>query len=400
MSPRVSIVMPSFNQARFVREALDSVLSQDHAPLEVLVVDGGSRDGTIEILKEYGDRIAWISEPDRGQSDAINKGFRRASGEIVAWLNTDDRYAPGAVRAAVAALEQRPEAALVYGDGELIGEDGRLLGTFPATQDFDLWKLVWVSDYIMQPTVFMRREALAAVGYLDESLHYAMDWDLWVRLACRWPAVRLGRVLAQTREYAATKTASGGWRRLAELRRLMARHGAKGWPPGAIAYGLDTLRRRWPLVFGASTLGDVEALARRPLARWFRPLHHLLVRIIDQQISHAQGVWADGWAGPLAHQAVPWNGQAGRVVVRGDVPADPALLPLRLSIEAEQARATLLCQQPGPFEAALELPAAAAAPRALPVTVRASRSVRAPRDSRRLSWRLREVHFVAAGAGA
>ncbi|WP_322508462.1 glycosyltransferase family 2 protein, partial [Anaerolinea sp.] len=125
----VNIVTPSFNQARFLEETMLSVLHQDYPHIEYIVVDGGSTDGSVDIIRRYADRLAWwVSEPDRGQTDAINKGFAHAHGEILAWLNSDDTYQPGAVRAAVEALEKHPEAAMVYGDAHYIDENGRVIG--------------------------------------------------------------------------------------------------------------------------------------------------------------------------------------------------------------------------------------------------------------------------------
>ena len=123
-------------------------------------MDGGSTDGTVEILREYGDRVLYVSRPDGGQSDAVNRGFQTAKGEIVGWLNSDDRYCPDAISKSVSALVANPAASMVYGEADLIGEDGTVLERFPSTQAFDLWKLVNVSDFIMQPTVFMRAAAV------------------------------------------------------------------------------------------------------------------------------------------------------------------------------------------------------------------------------------------------
>ncbi|MCJ7706656.1 MAG: glycosyltransferase, partial [Anaerolineales bacterium] len=126
--PLVSIVIPSFNQAAFLEATIRSVLTQDYPRLETIVVDGGSTDGSLDIIRRYEDRLTrWLSEPDRGQADAINKGLRLATGEIVAWLNSDDLYLPGAIRQAVQALAEHPEAGMVYGDGVLIDEDDAIL---------------------------------------------------------------------------------------------------------------------------------------------------------------------------------------------------------------------------------------------------------------------------------
>lgn len=133
--PLVSIVTPSYNQARYLETTLRSVLDQNYPAIEYLVADGGSTDGSVEVLQRYTDRLAWwVSEPDRGQTDALNKGFARARGEILAWLNSDDTYEPGAIAAAVAYLTAHPEIGMVYADTHFIDENGRPLGSFPAAQ--------------------------------------------------------------------------------------------------------------------------------------------------------------------------------------------------------------------------------------------------------------------------
>src|SRR5262245_58143275 len=133
--PLVSIVTPSFNQARYIEATMRSVLSQDYPRIEYLIVDGGSNDGTVEIINKYGGRLAWwVSEKDQGKADAINKGFGRAGGQILAWLNSDDTYEPGAVSAAVKYLLEHPDVGMVYGDCNFINDDGRVIGKFGSAQ--------------------------------------------------------------------------------------------------------------------------------------------------------------------------------------------------------------------------------------------------------------------------
>ena len=183
MPPLVSIITPSFNQAQFLEETIRSVLAQDYPNLEYILVDGGSTDGSLEIIQCYADRLAWwVSEPDRGQTDALNKGFARARGEVFAWLNSDDTYLPGAISQAVACLEVHPQAALVYGDADLIDEQGRVLGPFPARQT-DLKHMLRGSVHIPQQASFFRGSLWPKVGPLDPSFYFAMDYDLWLRLA-------------------------------------------------------------------------------------------------------------------------------------------------------------------------------------------------------------------------
>lgn len=208
--PLVSIVTPSFNQARYLEETIRSVLSQDYPSIEYLIIDGGSTDGSVEIIRQYADQLAyWISEPDDGQSDAINKGFRRARGEFVAWINSDDTYNPGAIGQAVETFLAHPETAMVYSDCYIIDDESRLVQTL-TTFDYDLSTAV-LETKIPQQTVFMRATALRDVGFLDTSLHYVMDCDLWLRLGIKYSIRRIPGVLANFRAASGTKT-SENWK--------------------------------------------------------------------------------------------------------------------------------------------------------------------------------------------
>lgn len=179
----MTIVTPSYNQGEFIRATIESVLAQDYPRLEYIIMDGGSTDQTAAIVGEYAGRLTWISEKDRGQAHAINKGFAMATGEIVAWLNSDDILLPGAVARAVNAFAAAPPGVgAIYGEGYLLDREGRITRRFPATEPFNLWKLTYLSDYILQQSVFFRRAAIEEIGWLDENLHYALDWDLLIRL--------------------------------------------------------------------------------------------------------------------------------------------------------------------------------------------------------------------------
>jgi len=186
--PRVSIVTPSYNQARFVEETIRSVLLQGYPNLEYIVIDGGSTDGSVEIIRKYESWLAsWVSEPDRGQCHAVNKGWERATGDILAYLNSDDFYLPGALCRAVIACEECPSSAVIYCDGLWTDEFGQKVKILKGGQ-LDVKQLIMGSAVdIPQPTAFIRREAIQSVGGLDESLHMAMDFDLWLRLALRYP---------------------------------------------------------------------------------------------------------------------------------------------------------------------------------------------------------------------
>ncbi len=203
--PLVSIVTPSYQHARFLRETIESVLDQDYAPIELIVMDGGSDDGTVEVLQSYGDRIQWRSEPDEGQTHAINKGMALARGQILAYLNSDDVLAPGAVRAAVAAFAADPLLDVSYGRAMWIDEQRHPIGEYP-TRPFSRGELAR-ECFLCQPATFWTRRAAEAAGPFDERLHYAMDYDYWLRLSnlglrFRW----LERVQAFSRLHKDAKT--------------------------------------------------------------------------------------------------------------------------------------------------------------------------------------------------
>jgi glycosyltransferase involved in cell wall biosynthesis len=220
--PMVSIVTPSFNMARFLPETIESVLSQDYPRIEYIVMDAGSTDGTLDILRSYGDRIRWISEKDNGQADAVNKGFERSTGEIFTFLNADDVYYPGAVSAAVNAFLEHRECAVVYGDANYTRDDGSILSPYPV-QPFDSRLLAHLC-YICQPASFIKRSVFAEVGMLDPSLHLTLDYDLWLRIAKRYPMHKVDRVLATCRMYAGNKTIGRREETFREIVRITRRH--------------------------------------------------------------------------------------------------------------------------------------------------------------------------------
>ncbi len=292
-APLVSIVTPSLDQGRFIRQAIRGVLAQSYPRVEYLVMDGGSTDGTVELLRSYGDRLSWTSQRDAGQSDAIARGFARCRGEILAWLNADDVLAPGAVERAVREFQRAPEVGLIYGRGMILDEDGAETGPFAGTEPWNLWRLLHTLDYVLQPAAFFRRDAYERVGGLDRELCWAMDWDLWLKLAGVAEVRFVDHVLAGSREWGATKTATGGWRRIRELQAMVRRHAGRAWTPGVRLYALDTLRRRLGL--------RLPVLARAVDAG---------VAFASRRIIEGVGVHADGWLGPRASLVVPrrWGG--------------------------------------------------------------------------------------------
>jgi glycosyltransferase involved in cell wall biosynthesis len=228
--PCVTLVTPSYNAAPYLRAAIDSVLAQDYPHIEYLVMDGGSDDGTVELLKEYGRKVRWISEKDKGQADAIARGFKQTSGEIIGWLNADDVLKPGAVKAIVEAFRINHSVALVYGNADFIDAGGHRIGPCTVVEPYNRHRLVHFGDYIIQPAAFFKRKAYEAVGGLDTTLNWAMDWDLWLRLTESFEALFIMAELASYRWLGSNKTAEGGFARLGEVETVARRYGCQGLP--------------------------------------------------------------------------------------------------------------------------------------------------------------------------
>ncbi len=204
--PSIAVVTPTLNQAGFIRATLDSVLSQGYDGLEYLVMDGGSTDGTLEILKSYAGSLTYRSGPDRGQTDAINTGWQNTGGEIISWLNSDDLYRPGALRQVGAFFAAHPEIDLVYGDCDLIDSAGHVLQPYP-TRPYDYLNLLrGAVNYLPQPATFLRRRVLETEGGLDDSLNYLMDFDYWLRAGLHHRAAYLPACLAALRFHNAAKS--------------------------------------------------------------------------------------------------------------------------------------------------------------------------------------------------
>ncbi len=246
--PLVTIVTPTLNQVEFLESTLRSVVTQSYCSLEYIIIDGGSTDGSLEIIKSYAERypcITWLSEKDAGQSDAITKGFGMANGTLLAWINSDDLYEPDAVYRIVDHFIKNPDIGMVYGDAWIIDNQGDRLKKYEFTRDFDVWSLVHIWDYIVQPAVFFRRATLENVGGVDPALNWCMDWDLWIRMARVTKTAYLPLCLACSREYRNTKTSTGGAQRLAEIRRLMMKYSENRYfpPRGYWIYYFDTISR-------------------------------------------------------------------------------------------------------------------------------------------------------------
>jgi glycosyltransferase involved in cell wall biosynthesis len=254
----ISIVTPSFNQASFLGEALVSVRKQSYEHLEHLVIDGASTDGTVGMLREYSARpnwrhLRWTSAPDRGQSDALNQGFGRASGDIVGWLNSDDRYLPGCFDQVSCMFEQNPEIDILYGDYRWIDESGN---AYRIRREIEFSRFVLLYHrvlYIPTTATFFRRRVFEEGNFLDESLHYALDFEFFVRLARHGYRFRhLPAVLADFRFQPHSKTCVSPYRQLEEKRRIMEE------------YSPFLRRLRWPGARrgGSALLGFTAAALR------------------------------------------------------------------------------------------------------------------------------------------
>ena len=251
------MVVPSWNKGRFLRQSLESLLRQTYPHVEIIVQDNCSTDETPDILARYGPRLSQVvREPDEGQSDALHRGFDRASGDILAWLNADDLLMSDAIERAVAAFQNDASLDVVYGHCALVSEDGQFLRYFHEVQPFSAALLRNRLNFIAQPSTFFTRRAYEAIGGIDRALHYVMDWDLWCRFAHAGHAFHfLDHVLSAARTYPETKTSGGGLVRLQEIVRLNQRYKTTFWPVAATAHAYHD--------FIASRRSRIHAVLRR-----------------------------------------------------------------------------------------------------------------------------------------
>lgn len=240
--PKISIVTPSYNQGEFIEETIRSVLLQGYPNLEYIIIDGGSTDGSVEIIKKYKKHFTyWVSEADRGQSHAINKGFKHATGELFGWLNSDDYYLPGALAAVAKTNLDAGKSCAVVGIGRAVDCRGRtLFEQQPSQLDYES-VLECKEHWIYQPTCFFPAESYWSVGGLDEQLHYAMDFDLFVKLSKRVPFVQLDRCIAVALCHPAAKTKRARGKMFAEVRLIQMRNGGEQYALEALEYNYTKL---------------------------------------------------------------------------------------------------------------------------------------------------------------
>jgi glycosyltransferase involved in cell wall biosynthesis len=219
--PKLSIITPTLNQAQFIAATVESVLTQQYPDLEYIVLDGGSTDGTADIMAGYAGRLTFVSEPDRGQVDAINKGLRRCSGEVVAYLNSDDVYLPGALRRVGAFFADHPQARALTGKCRRINEAGKTVDRF-VTAYKNAWLLttsrrtLLIQNYISQPSTFWRRDVLEEVGGFNDAYHYAFDYEYWLRITAVTRMVYVNAWLSAFRVHGGSITGATADRHLVE----------------------------------------------------------------------------------------------------------------------------------------------------------------------------------------
>ena len=207
--PLISIITPSFNQGQYIRDTIESVLHQNYPNLEYIIIDGGSTDNTLSVLKEYEEHLTWISEPDNGQTDAINKGIRMAHGDIIAYLNSDDTYEPDALSKVVQLFSQNDDISIIYGDFNYVNTKGNLVSHRYAI-DFDSGIFRYDHCFICQPSSFWRRSVVDKVGLFQEDLHYYMDYDFYLRSEnAGFQFHHIHQTLANLRLHSECKTVSG-----------------------------------------------------------------------------------------------------------------------------------------------------------------------------------------------
>ena len=245
--PLISVVVPSYNQGHFLPDTFESIFRQNYPRLEVVVIDGGSTDASVDVIRRHESRIKfWRSERDGGQSAAINEGMRHCSGEVVAWLNSDDFYWDDCLWTVGKAYARFPGRGLYFGNGLRYDQESGAYIPFNRRQvAMDREALTRGADFLLQPSTFFLRAAWQRVGGLDEQLRFCMDWDIFIRIARQYPCVTINEFLGVSREYEETKTRSGKMERAFEILRMIRRHTGLETTPGGHALPAGNRRPAW-----------------------------------------------------------------------------------------------------------------------------------------------------------
>jgi glycosyltransferase involved in cell wall biosynthesis len=341
--PLVSMVMPSFQKGPYLRPALESLLGQTYPNLEIIVQDNESTDETRQILEAYAPRLTHVAiEKDAGQSDALRRGYARARGEILGWLNADDLLMPDAIRSAVAAMQEEPMADLVYGHCVFLAADGTFQGYYHDIQPVTAELLGNSGSFICQPGAFFRREAYERIGGVNLDLHFTMDWDLWCRFARGGGPLRMvDQVWAGARVYPETKSSGGGWKRFREILRTNRRYKTTFFPRAVLAYlygakirpHFSWLNRPMGALWRSWTRSSVDAAVIEGFASGRRPvrpeasLRFPLFRNLQQLklgiAGHLKSAMLGGEEGRILEEhgdcTVTWEWPAGRFIAAVDL---------------------------------------------------------------------------------
>lgn len=351
--PLVSVVTPSYNMAAYLEQTIQSVLGQDYPNIEYIVMDGGSRDGSREILEKYKSRLSFVSAPDKGQADALNRGFAQSRGAILAFLNADDTYLPGAVSTAVRYLTENRSAGAVYGEGYYVDGAGQIIARYP-TQPFQA-SLLERNCFICQPSTFMRREVFESAGAFDANLHFGLDYDLWIRLAQVAPMVKVDDYLATSRLHDDNKTLGQRGRIYREIMAVARRHYGYVSLDWLLGYASYLTERRVPGRFESSRPSLTKSVLALVLGLSYNG--HCASRFLKEWSGYVglarqpfEGRWDDGWISKryVRKQFIPAGCRRIRIEGRHLLPHRDAL---RLSlVVGRRTVSSRLIANHGPFQ--------------------------------------------------
>jgi len=392
--PTVGIVTPSLNSVDLIRETVESVLAQDYPRLRYLVMDGGSNDGTVDLLRSYGDDLDWLSEPDDGQSDAINRGVERVGGEIVAFLNSDDLYEPGAVTAAVERFREHPGVGMIHGRARILDGDGDEVGITTLVH-VDHAGLA-ASNPIAQTASFYAGGVWRDLGGLDSSLHYALDYDLFIRIAAELPICAVEDILSRVRFHPAAKSEAQRGRCFRQTFEVARRHYGVVRPEQVDGYA------RWLMAGRPSIVEPVQRTRRSialelPLGLAANPRHPIRALAAWARhsglISSYEGRWEDGWISRRWRSPVDVPVDAGSVRLAGahHHAADGKEMRLAVSLDGRRLVSVQL-DALGPFTLSADIPRDLRG-KSCELLVEANRTWSASPDPRRLSCQIEAVAF-------
>lgn len=354
--PRIGLVTPTYNMAEFLEETIVSVLSQDYPHLDYVVMDGGSKDGTVDILRKYEGKLRWCSERDGGQGDAINKGWHAVTGDLFAYINADDTYLPNALSTIAGHFKRNPGVGMIYGEAYHVDVKGAILDRYP-TQPFDFQTLI-SQCYVCQPAAFLLREAYGNAGMINVNMHYALDYELWIRVARMYGVRKVDEYLATSRMHMDNKTLSSRRKVYQEIiSTVKAQYGyvPYEWINGYACYLLDKkdqyFDRSRPSLrsYGLSlVLGGYHNphSLRRYFAEW---------RNMTGIGGKFTGRWDDGWISRRYERELDVAGDSRVLRIAGKHSAPIENLQLRIRLNGRTLEETRLAA--GPFRLEVALPA-------------------------------------------